>query len=78
MWQIEYIVFINNYNLKLYFHHIYSCRAYVELDDSTGKLAAVMFGEIAKEALACSIVEFMNNTDEYAFLVFVTLLFGIK
>ncbi|XP_042962415.1 uncharacterized protein LOC122296677 [Carya illinoinensis] len=40
------------------------CRAYVELDDGTGKLPAVMFGKIAEEALGYSAVDFMNHNGE--------------
>ncbi|XP_042950349.1 replication protein A 70 kDa DNA-binding subunit D-like [Carya illinoinensis] len=40
------------------------CRAYVEVDDGTGKLAAVMFGELAEKALGHSAIDFMNQTGE--------------
>ncbi|KAG6719648.1 hypothetical protein I3842_03G016500 [Carya illinoinensis] len=40
------------------------CRAYVEVDDGTGKLAAVIFGELAEQALGHSAIDFMNHTGE--------------
>ncbi|XP_042979835.1 replication protein A 70 kDa DNA-binding subunit D-like [Carya illinoinensis] len=40
------------------------CRAYVELDDNTGRLSAVMFGEVVEEAFGCSAVELMNHTGD--------------
>ncbi|XP_035549690.1 replication protein A 70 kDa DNA-binding subunit B-like [Juglans regia] len=39
-------------------------RAYVELDDNTGKIAAIMFGEVAEEAFGCSAIELMENSGE--------------
>ncbi|KAF5452910.1 hypothetical protein F2P56_027864 [Juglans regia] len=39
-------------------------RAYVELDDNTGKIAAIMFGEVTEEAFGCSTVELMENSGE--------------
>ncbi|XP_042972733.1 uncharacterized protein LOC122304524 [Carya illinoinensis] len=40
------------------------CRAYVELDDNTGRLSAVMFGEVVEEAFGCLAVELMNHTGD--------------
>ncbi|XP_035539697.1 uncharacterized protein LOC118344048 [Juglans regia] len=40
------------------------CRAYVQLDNGTGKLSAVMFGEVVEEAFGCSAVELMNHTGD--------------
>ncbi|XP_042958174.1 ATP-dependent DNA helicase PIF1-like [Carya illinoinensis] len=40
------------------------CRAYVKLDDSTGRLSAVMLGEVVEEAFGCSAVELMNHTGD--------------
>ncbi|XP_035540203.1 uncharacterized protein LOC109004666 [Juglans regia] len=40
------------------------CRAYVQLDDGTGRLSAVMFGEVVEEAFGCSAVELMKHTGD--------------
>lgn len=49
---------------------IYSCRAYVELDDEIGKLGVIMFGKLAKEALGCLAIDFMNYTREITLIIF--------
>ncbi|XP_041011406.1 replication protein A 70 kDa DNA-binding subunit B-like [Juglans microcarpa x Juglans regia] len=38
------------------------CRAYIEVDDGNGRLGAVMFGQIAEEALGCTAIELMEHT----------------
>ncbi|XP_041027886.1 replication protein A 70 kDa DNA-binding subunit B-like [Juglans microcarpa x Juglans regia] len=40
------------------------CRAYVELDDGTGRLSAIMFGEVVEQTFGCSAVELMNHTGD--------------
>lgn len=47
-----------------YIFIINGCQIYVKVVDGTGKLAAVMFGTIANEALGRKSIDFMNHSGE--------------